>query len=187
MQNITIHFIFCIFIVGICWHVTFIDIVFVIFLGIVFVTFVDTLSAAFIISSHKLKYQQYFSTILTNTCAKITTAKFLSHAILFTLALPCIVISFLIWVTCCSIEFAFESHETCFVRVLASFILLIILNTLIFMWQQRDLNPQPLRNAQPFSRTGQLWSSVLSTYLYGALDCMLLSCHVWVSEWIYTL
>ena len=107
MQNITIHFIFCIFIVRICLHVTFIDIVFVIFLGIVFVTFVDTLSVAFIISSHKLKYQQYFPTILTNTCAKITTAKFLSHAILFTLALPCIVIPFLIWVTCCSIEFAF--------------------------------------------------------------------------------
>ena len=30
-------------------------------------------------------------------------------------------------------------------------------------------------------------SCVLSTYLYCALDCMFLSCHVRVSEWIYTL
>ena len=28
---------------------------------------------------------------------------------------------------------------------------------------------------------------VVSTYLYGAFDCMLLSCHVRVSEWIHTL
>ena len=27
---------------------------------------------------------------------------------------------------------------------------------------------------------------VVSTYLYGAFDCMLLSCHIRVSEWIYT-
>ena len=32
------------------------------------------------------------------------------------------------------------------------------------------------------------WSScVLSTYLYSALDCMFLPCHVRVSEWIHTL
>ena len=30
-------------------------------------------------------------------------------------------------------------------------------------------------------------SCVVSTYLYGAFDCMLLSCHVRVSEWIHTL
>ena len=30
-------------------------------------------------------------------------------------------------------------------------------------------------------------SCVLSTYLYGAFDCMFLSCHVCVSEWIQTL
>ena len=30
-------------------------------------------------------------------------------------------------------------------------------------------------------------SCVVSTYLYGAFDCMFLSCHVRVSEWIYTL
>ena len=30
-------------------------------------------------------------------------------------------------------------------------------------------------------------SCVVSTYLYGAFDCMFLSCHVRVSEWIHTL
>ena len=30
-------------------------------------------------------------------------------------------------------------------------------------------------------------SRVVGTYLYGAFDCMLLSCHVRISEWIYTL
>ena len=30
-------------------------------------------------------------------------------------------------------------------------------------------------------------SCVLSTYLYGAFDCMFLSCHVRISEWIHTL
>ena len=30
-------------------------------------------------------------------------------------------------------------------------------------------------------------SFVVSTYLYGAFDFMLLSCHLWVSEWINTL
>ena len=29
-------------------------------------------------------------------------------------------------------------------------------------------------------------SCVVSTYLYGAFDCMYLSCHVRVSEWIHT-
>ena len=30
-------------------------------------------------------------------------------------------------------------------------------------------------------------SRVVSTYLYGAFNCMFLSCHVLVPEWIYTL
>ena len=28
---------------------------------------------------------------------------------------------------------------------------------------------------------------IVSTYLYGAFECMLLSCHICISEWIYTL
>ena len=31
------------------------------------------------------------------------------------------------------------------------------------------------------------WSCVLSTYLYGAFDCMFLSCHIHVLEWIHIL
>ena len=32
------------------------------------------------------------------------------------------------------------------------------------------------------------WSScVMNTYLYGVIDCIFLSCHLQVSEWIYTL
>ena len=30
-------------------------------------------------------------------------------------------------------------------------------------------------------------SCVVSTYLYGAFDCMLLSCHLQIIDWIYTL
>ena len=56
-------------------------------------------------------------------------------------------------------------------------------------WQQRDWNPQPFSsktNTQTFSQTGHKWLiCVVSAYLYGAIDCMLLSRHVRVSEWIY--
>ena len=37
------------------------------------------------------------------------------------------------------------------------------------------------------AKIANLLSCVLSTYLYGAFDCMFLSCHVPVSEWIHTL
>ena len=57
-------------------------------------------------------------------------------------------------------------------------------------WQKRNLKPQPLSsqtNTQPFSQTGLEWlSCVASTYLYGAFNCMLLSCHVRVLEWIFS-
>ena len=47
------------------------------------------------------------------------------------------------------------------------------------------------RSASAFSfsyKQAKLWlSCVVSTYLYGAFDCMFLSCHVRVSEWIHTL
>ena len=37
------------------------------------------------------------------------------------------------------------------------------------------------------AKIGKWLSCVVSTYLYSAFYCMLLSCHVSVSEWIYTL
>ena len=54
-------------------------------------------------------------------------------------------------------------------------------------YQQRDSNSQALSlltSTQPFSQTDQM---IVRTYMYGALDCMFLSCHVRISEWIYTL
>ena len=41
------------------------------------------------------------------------------------------------------------------------------------------------RNTQP-CQTGQI-IKLCCKYLYNAFDSILLSCHVWVSEWIYTL
>ena len=37
------------------------------------------------------------------------------------------------------------------------------------------------------TRLAKWLSCVVSTYLYGAFDCMFMSCHVHVSEWIHTL
>ena len=62
MQNITIHFIYCFFIMRIYVHsnicytvlVAFVDTVFVTFAGTVFVMFVDVLSLTFIISSYTI-------------------------------------------------------------------------------------------------------------------------------------
>ena len=45
-------------------------------------------------------------------------------------------------------------------------------------WLQRDSSSQSLSsltNTQLFSQTGQLLSCIVSTYMYGAFDCMLLS------------
>ena len=62
------------------------------------------------------------------------------------------------------------------------------------IWRWSDCNWTRTQNHLVFKRTlshlAKLakWSScVLSTYLYGAFDCMFLSCHVRVSEWIHTL
>ena len=57
---------------------------------------------------------------------------FFARAILFTLALTCIIITFLIWITCYAIEFAFTIHEICFTNVLALYIPVIIIHTLTF-------------------------------------------------------
>ena len=73
--------------------------------------------------------------ILANTCARILTIIVLH--IIFTLTLTCFIIPFLLWITCCTIEFPFTSTWNmfyhCFTIVLASFIIVIILNTLTFM------------------------------------------------------
>ena len=62
------------------------------------------------------------------------------------------------------------------------------------IWRWSDCNWTRTQNHLVLKRTlnhlAKLakWSScVLSTYLYGAFDCMFLSCHVRVWEWIHTL
>ena len=55
--------------------------------------------------------------ILTNTCARIATIIFFALAITFTFTLTYFIIPFLIWITCCTIGFAFT-----ITNVLASFL-----------------------------------------------------------------
>ena len=43
------------------------------------------------------------------------------------------------------------------------------------------------RTLNHFAKLAKWLSCVVSTYLSGAFDCMFLSCHVRVSEWIHTL
>ena len=43
------------------------------------------------------------------------------------------------------------------------------------------------RTLNHLAKLAKWLSFVVSTYLYGAFDCMLLSCHMCVLEWIYTL
>ena len=53
------------------------------------------------------------------------------------------------------------------------------------IWIYNDLDSKRALNqlVKPFK-----WlSCIVSTYLYGAFDCMLLSCNVQISEWIHTL
>ena len=44
-----------------------------------------------------------------------------------------------------------------------------------------------LRTLDHLAKLAKWMSCVVITYLYGGFDCILLSCHVRVSEWIYTL
>ena len=43
------------------------------------------------------------------------------------------------------------------------------------------------RRLNNLAKLAKWFTCVVSTYLYGAFDCMLLSCHVRVWEWIHTL
>ena len=46
-------------------------------------------------------------TVLTNTCARISTIILFAVTIIFTFTLTCFLILPLIWITCCTIKFAF--------------------------------------------------------------------------------
>ena len=54
----------------------------------------------------------------------------------------------------------------------------------------RFLNPQPLspkRTLNQLTKVVKWLSCIVSIYLYGAFDCVFLSCHICVLEWIYSL
>ena len=59
-----------------------------------------------------------------------------------------------------------------------------------FKWHQQGYNAQPCIIKQILNHLARLarWLSfIFSTYLYGAFDCILLSCDVRFPEWIYTI
>ena len=59
-----------------------------------------------------------------------------------------------------------------------------------FKWLKLDPNPEPSvrkRTLNNLLKLTNLFSCVLSTYLRGPFDCMFLSCHIRISEWVHTL
>ena len=124
MQNIKINFISYFFAIRICWHSTR-DICWCRICHIFWIAFAsvaNTLSVAFIISLHILtkvsgilfKYLP-FSQIHVPDSNYNLSCKYNAFYTRF-------IIPFLIWTTCCTIEFAFTITWICFTNVLASFI-----------------------------------------------------------------
>ena len=60
-----------------------------------------------------------------------------------------------------------------------------ILSDCNWTWAQNHLFCQ--RTLNHLAKLTKWLSCVLSTYLYGVFDCIFLSCHICVSEWIHTL
>ena len=90
-----------------------------------------------------LKYQQYLLDTCyysTNTCPRIPTIIFLALVTTFTLTLTYFIIPLLIRIAFVLMTLHLQSHQICFVIVLASFLFFIILNTLTLMsfvfWKQ---------------------------------------------------
>ena len=99
MQNIAINFISDFFIIMIYWHICCYSICLFCWCSIHHIyNFI-----------HALKYRQYFLIlgILTNTCARILVITYFSLTIIFIFAWTCFIVSVLIWITCCAIEFVF--------------------------------------------------------------------------------
>ena len=71
----------------------------------------------------------YILIISTYTCVRIVTIIFFALMIFLKFILTCLIISFLIWITCCTIE----SHEIFSAIALASSLFVITLNTLKFI------------------------------------------------------
>ena len=91
----------------------------------------------------------------------------------------------------CHVTYAFQSKSTLYICL--NFKELLARSSRE-IWSLSDCNWTRTQNHLVLKRTlnhlaelAKWLSCVLSTYLYGALDCMFLSCHVRVSEWIRTL
>ena len=91
----------------------------------------------------------------------------------------------------CHVTYAFESESTLYSCLNVKELLA---RSRREIWRWTDCNWTRTQNHLVLKRTlnhlaklAKWLSYVLSTYLYGAFDCMFLSCHVRVWEWIHTL
>ena len=91
----------------------------------------------------------------------------------------------------CYVTYAFQSESTVY-----SFLNVkkLLARNRRKVWMLSDCNWTRTQNhlvrkgtLNHLANTAKWLSCVLSTYLYGASDCMFLSCHICVSEWIHTL
>ena len=106
----------------------------------------------------------------------------------------------MLWVLICAVNFtvcsyhvtyAFQSESTHYSRLNLKELLT---QSRSDIWSFSDCNCTPTHKHLVYERTlnhlaklVKLLSCVVSTYLYGVFDCMFLSCHVRVSEWIQSL
>ena len=82
-----------------------------------------------------------------------------------------------------------RGHWKCLIKKSFREFKVIFSQIYLLKWLHLDSNPQTVRE-RTLSNLAKLakWLNCLaSTYLCDAFDCMLLSCHVRVSEWIRTL
>ena len=94
-------------------------------------------------------------------------------------------------VSSCHVTYAFQSESTLYSCLNVK---KLLVGSRRKIWSLSDCNWTRTKNhlvcKQTLNHLAKLakWlSCVLSTYLYGAFDCILFSCHVRVSEWIHTL
>ena len=97
MKNIIIHFISCLIIITIYWNSTS-DICWYIICD-----FYNFITHTYLFINNTLK----ILIIFTNTFAGIPVIIFFSFSIIFILTLACFITPILIWITCCTIKFAF--------------------------------------------------------------------------------
>ena len=104
------------------------------------------------------------------------------------------------WVLICTVHFILSSCHVTYAFHSASTLYIclnfkeLLARSRFEIWRWSDCNWSRTQNHLVLRRTlnhlaklGKGLNCVLRTYLYGAFDCMLLSCHIPVSEWLHTL